>query len=79
MVQDDGPVGLDGLQVKLHDERVVSDAGVMLLRDVGDTLADRGAGGWAGAPAARAARRGQRGAQGDGVDLRDGAGRRLHR
>jgi hypothetical protein len=31
VVQDDGPVGLDGLQVKFDDERVVSDAGLMLL------------------------------------------------
>jgi hypothetical protein len=31
VVQDDGPVGLDGVQVKFDDERVVSDAGLMLL------------------------------------------------
>jgi hypothetical protein len=31
VVQDDGPVGLDGLQGKFDDERVVSDAGLMLL------------------------------------------------
>lgn len=31
MVQDDKPVGLDGVQVKFDDERVVSDAGVMLV------------------------------------------------
>jgi hypothetical protein len=31
MVQDDGPVGLDGVQVKFDDERVVSDAGLMVL------------------------------------------------
>lgn len=31
MVQDDGPVGLDGVQVKFDEERVVSDAGLMLL------------------------------------------------
>src|SRR3954465_11213993 len=37
MVQDDGPVGLDGLQVKFDDECVVSDAGVMLVA----TLAER--------------------------------------
>ena len=30
MVQDDGPVGLDGVQVAFDDERVVSDAGLML-------------------------------------------------
>ena len=37
MVQDDRPVGLDGVQVKFDDERVVSDAGVMLVA----TLAER--------------------------------------
>ena len=37
MVQDDGPVGLDGVQVKFDDERVVSEAGVMLVA----TLAGR--------------------------------------
>ncbi len=37
MVQDDKPVGLDGVQVKFDDERVVSDAGVMLVA----TLAER--------------------------------------
>jgi Transposase DDE domain group 1 len=31
MVQDDGPVGLDGVQVKFDDERVVSDAGLLVL------------------------------------------------
>jgi hypothetical protein len=31
MVQDDGSVGLDGLRVCFDDERVVSDAGVMLV------------------------------------------------
>jgi hypothetical protein len=34
MVQDDESVGLDGLQVKFDDERVVSDAGVMLVASV---------------------------------------------
>jgi hypothetical protein len=37
MVQDDGPVGLDGVRVEFDDERVVSDAGVMLVA----TLAQR--------------------------------------
>jgi hypothetical protein len=37
MVQDDGPVGLDGVQVDFDDERVVSDAGLMLAA----TLAER--------------------------------------
>jgi Transposase DDE domain group 1 len=31
MVQDDGPVGLDGLRVAFDDERAVSDAGVALV------------------------------------------------
>jgi Transposase DDE domain group 1 len=31
VVQDDGPVGLDGVQVRFDDERVVSDAGLMLV------------------------------------------------
>ena len=30
MVHDDGPLGLDGVQVKFDDERVVSDAGIAL-------------------------------------------------
>ena len=34
VVQDDGPVGLDGVQVCFDDERVVSDAGLMLLATV---------------------------------------------
>jgi Transposase DDE domain group 1 len=37
MVQDDKPVGLDGLAVEFDDERVVCDAGVMLVA----TLAER--------------------------------------
>jgi hypothetical protein len=37
MVQDDGPVGLDGVEVAFDDERVVSDAGIALVA----TLADR--------------------------------------
>lgn len=37
MVQDDRPVGLDGVRVKFDDERVVCDAGVMLVA----TLAER--------------------------------------
>jgi hypothetical protein len=37
MVQDDEPVGLDGLRVVFDDERAVSDAGVMLVA----TLANR--------------------------------------
>jgi hypothetical protein len=38
VVQDDEPVGLDGLQVKFDDERVVSDAGVMLVASVAQRL-----------------------------------------
>ena len=37
MVQDDGPVGLDGVRVVFDDERVVSDAGIALVA----TLAKR--------------------------------------
>ncbi len=37
MVHDDGPVGLDGVQVAIDDERVVSDAGIALAA----TLAQR--------------------------------------
>jgi hypothetical protein len=38
MVQDDKPVGLDGLRVEFDDERVVSDAGVMLVATVAERL-----------------------------------------
>ena len=38
MVQDDGPVGLDGVQVKFDDERVVSDAGILLAATVAAQL-----------------------------------------
>jgi hypothetical protein len=38
MVQDDGPVGLDGVQVKFDDERVVSDAGIVLAATVAERL-----------------------------------------
>lgn len=37
MVHDDGPVGLDGMQVEFDDERAVSDAGIALVA----TLAER--------------------------------------
>ena len=37
MVHDDKPVGLDGVQVEFDDERVVCDAGVMVVA----TLAQR--------------------------------------
>jgi hypothetical protein len=38
MVQDDGPVGLDGVRVEFDDERVVSEAGVMLVATVAQRL-----------------------------------------
>jgi hypothetical protein len=38
VVQDDGPVGLDGVRVEFDDERVVSDAGVMLVATVAQRL-----------------------------------------
>jgi hypothetical protein len=38
MVQDDEPVGLDGLRVEFDDERVVCDAGVMLVATVAQRL-----------------------------------------
>ena len=38
MVHDDKPVGLNGVQVKFDDERVVSDAGVMLVATVAERL-----------------------------------------
>jgi hypothetical protein len=37
LVQDDGPVGLDGVEVGFDDERAVAHAGVALIA----TLADR--------------------------------------
>ena len=79
MVQDDGPVGLDGVRVEFDDERVVSDAGVMLVATLAQRLGIE-------ALARRLVRlrrdrpgRGQRGPQGDGAAVRDGAGRRQHR
>jgi len=38
VVQDDGPVGLDGVRVVFDDERVVSDAGVMLVAALAQRL-----------------------------------------
>ena len=67
MVHDDEPVGLDGLQVEFDDERVVSDAGVMLVATLARAAGDRGVGGAAGAVAPGSAGRGERGAQGDGA------------
>ena len=51
VVQDDEPVGLDGVQVEFDDERVVCDAGVMLVATLAQRLGDRGAGAAAGAVA----------------------------
>ncbi len=38
MVHDDGPVGLDGVQVRFDDERVVSDAGIALVATIAERL-----------------------------------------
>ncbi len=38
MVHDDGPVGLDGVEVAFDDERVVSDAGIALVATVAQRL-----------------------------------------
>jgi Transposase DDE domain group 1 len=38
MVQDDGPVGLDGVRVQFDDERVVSDAGIALAATLAAAL-----------------------------------------
>ncbi len=38
-VQDDGPAGLEGVQVSFDDERVVSDGGVALVATLADRLA----------------------------------------
>jgi len=37
-VHDDGPVGLDGVRIKFDDERVVSDAGLMLAATLVERL-----------------------------------------
>ena len=79
MAQDDGPVGLDGVQVKFDDERVVSDAGLMLLATLAAAAGDRGVRATVRAAATEAAGGGQRGPQGDVADFRDGARRRQHR
>ena len=79
MVQDDAPVGLDGVQVEFDDERLVSDAGLDARSDACGAVGDRGAGAAFRAAAAEAAGGGQRGPQGDVADLRDGAWRRQHR
>ena len=78
MVQDDKPVGLDGVQVEFDDERVVCDAGVMLVATLAQRLGIEALAA-VGAVASRPAGGGERGPQGDGADLRDGARRRQHR
>ena len=75
MVQDDEPVGLDGLRVCFDDERVVSDAGVMLVATLAARLGIEALAAAARAAASRSTRRGERGPQGDGGRVRDGAGR----
>ena len=78
MVQDDEPVELDAVRVVFDDDRVVSDAGIALVATLAGRLGiERLAGG--SSPPPRSPRRVQRGPQGDGVDLRDGVGRRLDR
>jgi hypothetical protein len=41
VVQDDKPVGLDGVRVTFDDERVVCDAGVMLVAALAGRLGTR--------------------------------------
>jgi hypothetical protein len=41
-VQDDGPVGLDGVRVCFDDERVVSDAGIALVATLARRLGVEG-------------------------------------
>ena len=79
MVHDDGLVGLDAMRVSFDDERVVSDAGIVLVATLAGRLGIE-------ALAQRFVRlrpdqrgRVQRRAQGHGVDLRDGARGGLHR
>jgi hypothetical protein len=42
MVHDDGPVGLDNMQVAFDDERVVSDAGIALVATLAERLGIEG-------------------------------------
>ena len=42
MVDDDGPVGLDGLRVAFDDERAVSDAGIVLAATLAARLGIEG-------------------------------------
>ena len=64
MVQDDGPVGLDGVRVVFDDERVVSDAGLMLAATLAARLGIEALAQRFVRLAAEAARGGQRGPQG---------------
>ena len=58
MVQDDEPVGLDGLRVEFDDERVVSDAGVVLVATLARGWGSRRSRvGWCGCGATGRARR----------------------
>ena len=41
MVHDDGPVGLDAMRVSFDDERVVSDAGIVLVATLAGRLGSR--------------------------------------
>ena len=56
MVHDDEPVGLDGLRVCFDDERVVSDAGVMLVATLAARLGIEALAGASGAAASGSAR-----------------------
>jgi hypothetical protein len=78
MVQDDGPLGLDRVQVVFDDRRTVSDAGIVLVATLARAAGDRVVGG-AVCASWRARRGGQRRPQGDDADLRDGARRGQHR
>jgi len=42
VVHDDGPVGLDGVEVAFDDERVVSDAGIALVATLAQRLGIEG-------------------------------------
>ena len=58
MVQDDEPVGLDGLRVEFDDERVVSDAGMRWSRrSLSGSGSRRWRGGWCGCVVTGRARR----------------------
>ena len=79
VVQDDEPVGLDGVRVIFDDERVVSDAGIMLVATLaGGWGSRRSRSGWCGCGEERPGAA-QRGPQGDDAGVRDGAGRGQHR